>query len=54
MITTSSFPNVITSSKDTNIKRNSLTKEDLEGGTKRNTTSFSQNKNGGFCQNIYI
>lgn len=49
MITTSSFPNLATPSPDGET-RNSLTKEDLEGGIKRNIGVFSQNKNGGNCQ----
>lgn len=55
MITTNSFPNLTTSApKDVGIKRNSLTKEDLEGAVKKNITSYSQNKNGGTYQNIEI
>lgn len=55
MITTSNFPNLATPApKDVNIKRNSLTKEDLEGGVKKNISSYSQNKNGGSCQNIKL
>ena len=55
MITTSSFPNLATPApENVDIKRNSLTKEDLEGGAKKNITSSSQNINGGSCQNIEI
>ena len=62
MITTSSFPNVVTSSENEDIQKNSLTKEDLEGKVKKNISSFPQNINkeinsninGGTCQNIDI
>lgn len=53
MITTNSFPNGVTSAPDSDIKRNSLTKEDLEGGVKKNISTY-QNVNGGGCQNIDI
>ena len=55
MITTSSFSNLATPApENVNIKRNSLTKEDLEGAVKKNIVSYPQNKNGGTCQNIKI
>ena len=55
MITTSSFPNLATPApENVDIERNSLTKEDLEGVVKKNITSYSQNQNGGTCQNIEI
>ena len=51
MITTNSFPNEVTSSEDSKIKVNSITKEDLEGEVKKNNLSnFSQDINGGNCQ----
>ena len=54
MITTQSFPNVVTSApKDEEMKRNSLTKEDLEGKVKNNTSN-SSSPNGGKCQNIKL
>ena len=53
MITTNSFPNVVTSAPNNEIERNSLTKEDLEGGVKKNVSTY-QNINGGDCQNIDI
>lgn len=54
MITTNSFPNLATSAPENiDIKRNSLTKEDLEGVVKKNiAANYPQNKNGGICQNI--
>lgn len=55
MITTSSFPNLATPApENVDIKRNSLTKEDLEGAVKKNIASYPQSKNGGACQNIEI
>lgn len=55
MITTSSFLNLaIPVPENVDIKRNSLTKEDLEGAVKKNIASYSQSKNGGACQNIKI
>lgn len=56
MITTSSFSNLATPAPESiDIKRNSLTKEDLEGAVKENmTSSYFQNKNGGTYQNIKI
>lgn len=51
MVTTSSFPNRVTSSPD--IERNSLTKEDLEGTVKANVYTTSD-INGGNCQTINI
>lgn len=55
MITTSSFPNLATPvPENVDIKRNSLTKEDLEGAVKKNVVSYPQSKNGGTCQNIEI
>lgn len=54
MITTNSFPNEVTSSEDSEIKVNSITKEDLEGGVKKNISNFSQDINGGNCQIINL
>ena len=55
MITTSSFPNLATPApENVDIKRNSLTKEDLEGAVKKNIASYPQSKNGGTCQNIEV
>jgi hypothetical protein len=55
MITTNSFPNIVTPAPENiNIEKNSLVKEDLEGGIKKNITSYPQSKNGGACQNIEI
>lgn len=53
MITTNSFNNTITSSPKEDIKRNSLTKEDLEGEIKRDNFEYP-NKNGGSYQIIKI
>lgn len=54
MITTNSFPNEVTSSEDSKIKVNSITKEDLEGEVKKNISNFSQDINGGNCQIINL
>lgn len=55
MITINSFPNLATPApENVDIKRNSLTKEDLEGAVKKNIPSYPQSKNGGICQNIEI
>jgi len=54
MITTSSFPNIVTGSEDSDLRRNSLTKEDLEGGIKKNISTYHQNINGGNCSNIEV
>lgn len=53
MITTSSFPNVVTSAPNNEMERNSLTKEDLEGKVKKGISTIS-NKNGGSCVNIKL
>lgn len=54
MITTNSFPNIVTNSPNEEIKANSLIKEDLEGKVKNNIQKYTPNKNGGFCQAIKI
>ena len=48
MITTTSTPNIITSNSD--IKNNTLIKEDLEGSINRNISSIPNNFNGGRVQ----
>ena len=55
MITTNSFPNIVTPAPDPNkIETNSLVKEDLEGGIKKNIVNSSKNTNGGTCQVINL
>ena len=54
MITTNSFPNIVTPAPDSKIEANSLVKEDLEGGIKKNIIDSSKNINGGTYQVINL
>ena len=54
MITTNSYPNNITPAPDNEIEKNSLTKEDLEGGKIKDNKQTTPNVNGGTCNIIEL